>query len=1026
MKLRAAVLLQLIFPLFLLSQKTAFYSDPEILFREGLELFDKAQYQAAQRAFSRLETNTRHQLLRADASFYSAACAIELFNKDGEWLMREFIRNYPASPLVNNGWLYLARSGFRKRKYKESLDHLNRIDIYRLDKEELAEYYFKHGYSSLQLGDEAKAKTDFYELKDTENRYTFPSLFYYSHISYKEKNYETALSGFRRLTDKPPFSGAAPYYITQIYFIQDKYSEVVKEAPGLLNDSSNIQKADEINRMIGESYFHMRDYGRAIPYLQKSNAGGAAGSYALGYSYYRTGDCKNAVTHFEHAVANDDSIAQNAWYHLADCYIKNGEKMKAKNAFYSAYQLRFDKTITEDALLGFAKLSYELDFSPFNEAVRAFTKYLKEYPDNRKQDEVYRYLINVYSTTKNYEQGVRSIEAMGAIDPVLKVTYQKLLYYRGVELFNNNDLNEAEKYFRKSLDQNSDPRLNAQNLYWLAEVQYIRRDYTTAIDTWKKFQVTEGAASLPEYDLSNYAIGYAFFHRKEKEDYYSANLSFRKFLLTKNTYDENKIADANIRTADCYFMNRDFIQAADYYSAAIKMNKLDVDYCLYQKALCDGLNKNYDSKVDELKKIESRYPKSNYLAASVNEIAETYYNNLRQPDNAIPYYEKLLSQFPNSSFANNSYAQLGNIYYERKQDDKAFEYYDKFVRRDSKSDAARDVLEAIRKILEAKGNVEEMEKYFASVGNPLTENQLEKSLYTTAYDAYYNQKNCDLAMQKWESYFTKYPAGRYVNEARFSYAECAYSKSMFPEALAQYRQVVMQARSLYTEVALSKAAYMTHKDKNYEEALGYYVQLQEVAETPANKSAGRLGAMRCAYQLAKYDVALEESNKVLATEKLSPQQLSEAKQIKARSLYETGRMEDALLEYRAITKSAKNVSGAEAYYYVGKIQFARQEYKEVEKTVSKLIGFEYSNEEWNNKAMLLLADAYIARNDLADAQVILESIIESTPKQEFLDEASKRLEVLKQKKAEAAVPKPDSPMKLEFNENKKDSALFKE
>jgi TolA-binding protein len=306
-----------------------------------------------------------------------------------------------------------------------------------------------------------------------------------------------------------------------------------------------------------------------------------------------------------------------------------GEKIKAKGAYYSAYQINFDKKIAEDALFGFAKLSYELDFSPFNEAVKAFSKYLKEYPNSARKEECYNFLINVYSTTKNYDLAIKSIEALESIDPILKVTYQKLIYFKGVEHFNNNDLTNAEKEFKKSLQQNSDLKLNALNQYWLGEISFIRKDYTTSIDIWKKFQIMDGATQLKEYDLSNYALGYSYFQRKEKEDFTNANISFRKFLLTKNTYDENKITDAHIRVGDSYFMNRDFAQASDNYKIAIAKNKLDVDYCLYQKALCDGLNKNYAIKVEELKKIESRYPGSNYLSAALNEIAETYYNNLK-------------------------------------------------------------------------------------------------------------------------------------------------------------------------------------------------------------------------------------------------------------------------------------------------------------------------------------------------------------------------------------------------------------
>lgn len=1005
------------------SQRTAVYADPEEHYKRGLELFDKQQYVSAQKHFRESARTSRSSLLRADATYYAAACGIELFNKDSEWLMRDFIANHPSSNKINNAYNYLGKSNFRKKKYKETLENLEKVDLYRLGKDELAELYFKRGYSYLQTGNDAKAKTDFYEIKDIENKYAFPANYYYSHLSYKEKNYESALQGFNRLVNNETFGSVVPYYITQIYFIQGKFDKVVEEAPKLLNDSNNVQKEAEINRMIGESYFNLKDYAKALPYLKKSYLN-AQGSYVLAYSYYKLNDCKNAISYFEKAAEGKDSLAQSASYHLADCYIKTSEKAKAKNAFYNAYQLNFDPAIKEDALFSFAKLSYELDFNPYNESVKSFTKYLNEYPNSSRKDECYNFLITVYSTTKSYGEAIKSIESLKTIDPILKVTYQKLIYFRGVEFFNNNDLDNAEKQFRKSLAQNSDMALNSLNQYWLAEISYIRRDYTTAIDGWKKFQVTQGASMLPEYDLSNYALGYAYFQRKEKEDYTNSNLSFRKFLLTQNTYDEKKIIDATIRVADTYFMNRDFVQAAEHYKKAIGYNKLDMDYALYQKALCDGLNRNYNDKITALKRIESSYPKSNYMSAALNEMADTYYNNLKDENNAIIYYEKILKNYPNSSFIANCYAQLGNIYYGRKEDDKAFTYYDKFVKLDVKSEASKEILESIKKIFEAKGDVEGMAKYFESVGNPLSENQLEKATYSTAYDAFYTAKNCDEALPKWEIYITKFPNGKYINEANFNYAECAYSKGEFDKAIKGYQFVISRPRSMYSEVSLAKTSFLLYKDKKYAEALPLFQQLEEMAETPSNISAARLGAMRSAFYLNNYQLALDESIKVLNTEKLSPQQISEARYIKARSLFETNALDDAMNEFRTITKNSKNVSGAEAFYYIAKIQFAKQDYKEVEKTINKLVSYPYSNDDWNNRGMLLLADAYLGKGEKADARVILETILDSKPKPEFEEEAKKRLAQLNAEEAIDNMPPEEKDLKIQFDQSGQDERLF--
>lgn len=130
------------------------------------------------------------------------------------------------------------------------------------------------------------------------------------------------------------FGSVAPYYITQIYFVQGKYKQVVESAPKLLNDSNQIQKKSEINRMIGESYYNLKDYTNALTYLKQTELASnlnTEGNYALAYCYYKLKDYNNAITYFEKAVTNEDSLAQNSYYHLGDCYINVNLKSKAKS-----------------------------------------------------------------------------------------------------------------------------------------------------------------------------------------------------------------------------------------------------------------------------------------------------------------------------------------------------------------------------------------------------------------------------------------------------------------------------------------------------------------------------------------------------------------------------------------------------------------------------------------------------------------------------------------------------------------------
>ena len=76
--------------------------------------------------------------------------------------------------------------------------------------------------------------------------------------------------------------------------------------------------------------------------------------------------------------------------------LKAGDKSKARNAYFSAYSLNYDKQIREESLFNYAKLCYETGFSPYNDAIKYFQQYIVEYPQSPNKDEAYQYLINCF------------------------------------------------------------------------------------------------------------------------------------------------------------------------------------------------------------------------------------------------------------------------------------------------------------------------------------------------------------------------------------------------------------------------------------------------------------------------------------------------------------------------------------------------------------------------------------------------------------------------------------------------------
>jgi tetratricopeptide (TPR) repeat protein len=53
----------------------------------------------------------------------------------------------------------------------------------------------------------------------------------------------------------------------------------------------------------------------------------------LGYAYYKQNDFENAISQFNKIINGKDFVAQNAYYHLGESYLKLDKKQEALNAF---------------------------------------------------------------------------------------------------------------------------------------------------------------------------------------------------------------------------------------------------------------------------------------------------------------------------------------------------------------------------------------------------------------------------------------------------------------------------------------------------------------------------------------------------------------------------------------------------------------------------------------------------------------------------------------------------------------------
>ena len=960
-------------------QQSYYHINEDANFLKGIEYLEKEKYSTAQKLFESvykryISSNTE---LKTLSQYYIAVCAVRLFNEDAEYLTLTFITDNPESPLINEAYFNLAGYFYARKKWDRANDYYIKVDPDKLTKEQWSEYYFKTGYACFSKDKFDSAKTAFYRIIDIDTKYSVPALYYYSHIHYSEKDYQTALNGFLRLTGDKTFGPIAPYYIVQIYYLQGRYKEIVDFAPGIMKKVTGKRLA-EVSRITAEAFSQLERYEESLPYYQtfldSSDVIGREDKYQAGYAFYKTGSYEKAIDLFSSIATSDSQLAQNASYYLADCYIKIKDKQKARMAFQSAASMDFDIVIKQDALFNYALLTYELSNDPFNESVRAFEEFIRLYPESKRIDEAYEYLIQSYLKARNYKLAIESLDKTSLRSDDLKKAYQRVAFYRGVELFNNLDYPQAIACFDKSLKYASfDQVLKVKAIYWKGEADYRLGDFKEALNNYNDFRNASIAYTTEEFGKLDYDIGYAWFRLK---DYQKAVESLRKFEASAPADLTKEKGDAFNRIGDCLYAQSDYYSAVDYYGRAVNAGA-GTEYALLQKGICLGLINKDDQKIITLQKLTTEYPQSNYTDNALFESAQSFIK-MQNNNEGIEKLKRLLNDYPQSKFAPEAYMQLGLLYYNKDNNNEAIRYYKEAVLRFPGTQASRDALFGLKSIYVDMNKIDD---YFAFVkslnsATPIVSANEQDSLNFIAAERLYTAGNCPEALKAFERYISNFPQGNYLLNVNFYKGDCSYQSKDFDKALVSFYYVLEQPANMFTEQSLLGCARIEYDKKDYNKAIEHYQQLTENYDSPGNTKESIIALMRCYFALLNYDEALKCARKAASISKISPELLREANFIAARSLQETERDALAIEEYKKIAIEVMSKEGAESKYRLAELYFKEKDYSNAEKEILDFSEKTSPHDYWIARSFLLWAEIFVEKKDYFQAIQTLQSIID--------------------------------------------------
>ena len=314
-------------------------------FNSALKLYNNKSYAAAQKTFEKvLQDSDKNTSLHSDASYFDAMCAIKLNQTDADKKVLRFVEENPASSKKNKAYFNVGNYYFSNKKAAHALKWYQKVNMDLISKENQKELNFKMGYGLLVANKLTLAKDKFLPLIN-DAKYGNDSRYYYGFIAYKLEDYGIAESTLKEIADNQSYKAEISYYLLDISFKAGKFDKCIEVGIELLKEAKR-KEASEISKIIGESYFNLKKYDEAIPYLLeykgKMGKWNNTDYYQVGYAYYKQNDFENAVRFFNRIIDKKNAISQNAYYHLAECYL-NTDKKNDFNFFLPCFKATGEK-----------------------------------------------------------------------------------------------------------------------------------------------------------------------------------------------------------------------------------------------------------------------------------------------------------------------------------------------------------------------------------------------------------------------------------------------------------------------------------------------------------------------------------------------------------------------------------------------------------------------------------------------------------------------------------------------------------
>lgn len=943
--------------------------NPDYNFQQGRKLFDQKQYAVSSQYFTYYlnQQNGKEVCeLCQEAEYYIAINAYKLRDKNATDILEAYLEKYPYTPMRSYINFLIGHSYYDRAKFDEAMKYYNQVNDLHLSEEDAEEYLFTKGYTLLTEKKYKEASRCFYALTGFNKKYKDEAEYYYAYCEFSQQNYTDALETFINIEENSKFYEAAQFHALQIYDRLQYRTQAVELGKKLVKQFPRSKYNSEAYRILGENSYFQQNWHDAVEFLKlyakNQKQVQRADMYMLGIANYMVANYPDAITYLGKVTTEQDTLAQNAYIFIGHANLQQHQADKARMAFQNASLINADSHLKEESLYNYALATYESK-APFGETIKAFDRFINEYPNSTHLNSIYELMVNVFLTDKNYLGAVEAIDNIKNPTKKMIQAKEQALFNLGIESFKKRRYDKAIEYFTKSTELYNAQSFSGQAYLWLGETYYAKENMTAARENIIKFIGTKQGKTAEQLQKAYYLLGYTYFDAK---DYNNATIYFDTFTSIDGADKSPVYDDVLNRLGDSYFNKRNFAQARKTYNKVSTSSKV-ADYAQYQSAFILGLQKQYNAKIELLNTLITKYPHSDYNDDAMYEIGRTYVLQDKHTE-AINAYKKLQKSHPQSKLTRKASLEIGMQYANMNQNDEAIKAYKYVVENYPSSEETRIALEGLQSLYIDANKVDEYLTYRESiVGTTISTvaKSHEDSISFIAAERVYARGNYEEAIPTLTNYIVKYCDSHTFNciTAQYYLAESLYKTGDLDKALTHYNNLANLDGNEYVEPALLRASSISYDQQDYETAKRYFDQLHIVASNKNNKEIARLGILRCSYFTNKFQPTITIATEILEDIASNDDNKYEAHYCRAKAYIATGQETTAVNDLLAISDDISIEMGAEAKYLYAEHLYNQGEYKKSEDIIMQFISEGTTHQYWLARCFVLLADIYIAQGD---------------------------------------------------------------